>query len=255
VALLWMKQEGNTRYEVRSAGATRRLYTNGVFHSQYNPKRPISGTLWDLLMLPALFYPEGSIRRVLLLGVGGGAVIRLLHHYLQPDAIVGVELNPVHLQLACDYFEVERPGVELIEGDAIAWVKNYRGLPFDMVIDDLFGDTDGEAERAVKASGSWFTALAKLLTPEGVVVINFGSREELRGSGYFSNQRVAKRFKAAYELTLPLFENAIGAFLGEALQRPALRNSLDALRGAGALYEQGRPKYRLRRLEGTSNNH
>ncbi|QKQ25565.1 hypothetical protein [Candidatus Reidiella endopervernicosa] len=57
MALLWYRKEGESRYEVRSAGATRRLYTNGVFHSQYNPNRPISGSVWGLLMLPALYYP------------------------------------------------------------------------------------------------------------------------------------------------------------------------------------------------------
>ncbi|QKQ25566.1 hypothetical protein [Candidatus Reidiella endopervernicosa] len=176
-------------------------------------------------------------------------MIRLLHHYLQPESVVGVELNPIHLQVARDFFEAEQPGVTLVEGDARAWVESYRGEPFDMVIDDLFGDTDGEAERAITASGVWMGSLARLLTPEGALVINFGSREELRGSGYFTNQRVTRRFNAVHELTLPLFENAIGVFLGEALQPSELHTSLQELSGVGALYVDGRPKYRLRRIE------
>ena len=100
MALLWHKQDGNTRYEVRSAGNTRRLYTNGVFHSQYNSTQPVTGSVWDLLLLPAFFLPASSLKRVLVLGVGGGAVIRQLNHFLQPEQIVGVELNPVHLEVA-----------------------------------------------------------------------------------------------------------------------------------------------------------
>ena len=76
MALLWSEQDGDSRYEVRSAGNTRRLYTNGVFHSQYNPNNPVTGSVWDLLLLPAFFLPPGRPRRVLVLGVGGGENIR-----------------------------------------------------------------------------------------------------------------------------------------------------------------------------------
>ena len=43
MAILWQKIIKNTQYEVRSAGQTRRLYTDGVFHSQFNPQRAITG--------------------------------------------------------------------------------------------------------------------------------------------------------------------------------------------------------------------
>jgi spermidine synthase len=76
VSLLWERRIGGTLYQVRNAGRTRRLYTNGVFHSQYNPARPVTGSVWDLLLLPAFFYAPGELRRVLVLGVGGGAVIQ-----------------------------------------------------------------------------------------------------------------------------------------------------------------------------------
>ena len=52
MALLWERRVEGTLYQVRSAGRTRRLYTNGVFHSQYNPVRPVTGSVWDLLLLP-----------------------------------------------------------------------------------------------------------------------------------------------------------------------------------------------------------
>ena len=48
-------------------------------------------------MLPAFFYEKGTIERVLVLGVGGGSVIRLLHRYIEPDEIIGIELSPTHI--------------------------------------------------------------------------------------------------------------------------------------------------------------
>ena len=72
MALLWEKRAGGVCYQVRTAGNTVRLYTNGVLHTQYNPTRLLTGSVWDLLLLGALFVPRERMRRVLLLGVGGG---------------------------------------------------------------------------------------------------------------------------------------------------------------------------------------
>ncbi|MEJ2060857.1 MAG: class I SAM-dependent methyltransferase, partial [Gammaproteobacteria bacterium] len=100
MAVLWEKRSGGRHYEVRGAGATRRLYTDGVFHSQFSPRRPLTGSIWDLLLLPAYFHDPSDIRRVLVLGVGGGTVIRQFQHFIAPECIEGVELNPVHLTVA-----------------------------------------------------------------------------------------------------------------------------------------------------------
>lgn len=68
MSLIWSKNVSGVQYEVRSAGSSKRLYTNGVFHSQYNPVQKITGHVWDLLMIPAFFYPQNTIKKVLVLG-------------------------------------------------------------------------------------------------------------------------------------------------------------------------------------------
>ena len=73
MAVIWSKTTKDTHFEVRRAGRSVRLYSNGVFHSQYNPANPISGTVWDLLLLPAFFRPTGTIRRAL---VRKGYIVR-----------------------------------------------------------------------------------------------------------------------------------------------------------------------------------
>ena len=71
MAVLFEKVANGRVYQVRSAGNSRRLYTDGVFHSQYNPNHIITGSVWDLLFLPSQFYAKGALKRVLVLGVGG----------------------------------------------------------------------------------------------------------------------------------------------------------------------------------------
>jgi spermidine synthase len=248
VAIIWQKRDGETRYEVRRAGNSLRLYTNGVFHSQYNPKQPVTGNVWDLLMLPAFFRPQ-QIRRVLVLGVGGGAVIRQLNYFLEPEAIVGVELNPVHLEVARDHFAVAAENVELHEADAIWWLRQYRGERFDLIIEDLFSDNGGEPERVIAADGPWMRRLLKHLTSNGVLVINFGSAKELKSSAWFDDAALRGKLTSAYKLTTPLYENAIGAFLRGKAERVELRSNLARWSELDQARQSCRLNYALRRLK------
>ncbi len=226
MAVIWERRLGNACYQVRTAGRSVRLYTNGVFHSQYNPQRPATGNIWDLLFIPAFFRPPGTIRRVLVLGVGGGAVIRQLQHFIEPETIVGVELSKVHLGIARRFFGVGGAGVELIEADAVDWVRGWRGEPFDMIIDDLFGDDDGEPARAVQATGRWVGALAACLAPDGMIVSNFATRGELTGSAYRQLPRYRRLFKSGFWLATPQNHNAVGVFLRSAATQSDLRKRL-----------------------------
>jgi spermidine synthase len=247
LAILWHKQVDSTRYEVRSAGNSLRLYTNGVFHSQYNPKRPLSGSIWDLLMLPAYFAPE-RVQRVLLLGVGGGAVIRQLNHFLEPESIVGVELDPVHLEIAERFFEAKAPNTHLLHADALQWVKEYNGERFDMIIDDLFDDSDGEPQRAVAANSRWFDHLSRLLAPHGILVSNFATADELKECGWFRNRRLRQRYPTAFRLATPLYQNVIGAFLRRPADTAQLRQNLRAFPALDSARRRGTLRYNIRRL-------
>lgn len=248
MAILWQKNLNGSRYEVRTAGKTRRLYTNGVFHSQFHPARATTGGIWDLLMLPAFFYPPKKIRRVLVLGVGGGAVIRQLHRYIEPAEIVGVELNPVHLEVAQRFFGVDHSMAQLHQADAIQWVRDYDGPKFDMIIEDLFGEEKGEPVRAVTADKNWCSCLGRLLTRDGLLVMNFIDMPEMRHSECLSRQNLARSFKSAFQLTLPLYENVIVALLKTGADSRILyaimgkQTALSSMRQAEAL------NFRVRRL-------
>lgn len=248
MAILWQKNLNGTRYEVRAAGKTRRLYTDGVFHSQFHPSRATAGGIWDLLMLPAFFYPPKKIQRVLVLGVGGGAVIRQLHRYIEPLEIVGVELNPVHLEIAQRFFEVDKSMAQLHQADAIQWVKDYDGPKFDMIIEDLFGEEKGEPVRAVKADTSWCNVLSRHLTRDGVLVMNFIDIAEMRQSECLNKQYLAKHFKSAFQLTLPLYENVIVALLKTEVESRALHKNLCKIAELDAAQKSAAMNFRVRRF-------
>ncbi|SDZ78456.1 class I SAM-dependent methyltransferase [Microbulbifer marinus] len=218
MALLWQKRVGDCEYQVRSHGASVRLYSNGVFHSQWNPRDPLKGSLWELLLLPAFFRDISQVKSVLLLGVGGGALIRLLQQFFDPARIVGVDLDATHLDIARRYFGVR--DAELVCADAREFVGELQSATepqtFDLVIDDLFGHGSGEAQRAVAADPAWCRSLLHLLNQNGVLVSNFGSRRELLDSGW-RDQGVRSQLHGGWTAELPSYENAILAVSREPL--------------------------------------
>ena len=247
MALVWERRVGDTLYQVRRAGRSLRLYTNGVFHSQYHPQRPVTGSVWDLLWLPAFFYAPGELQRVLVLGVGGGAVIRQLQRFVQPAQITGVELSGVHLSLARRFFGVRGRQVRLEQADAVDWLRRYRGPPFDMIVDDLFCDVDGEPQRAVHADAVWVRRLLGAMSPHGLVVTNFSSLPELETSAFRLDAASRAHFPSAFRLSTAQNYNAVGAFLGRPAQARQLRRRLQAVAELDPRRRRGL-QYRIRAL-------
>lgn len=244
MTLLWETTRDGTRYSVRSHGASVRLYSNGVFHSQWNPDRPFAGGVWDCLGLPALYRPPDATRRVLLLGVGGGAVIRQLERLVPGASITGVEIDPVHLDVARRFFGVadapagasdgrmsvsdERGGVSnertstsdgrdeggavdvtLVEADAVAWLRARAGEPFDLIVDDLFGHDEGEPVRARALTPDWIALLRASVTDAGLAVVNCVDGRELKtAASAFADEG----FHHARRWAQSGYENAIGVF-------------------------------------------
>ncbi|MCP8898886.1 spermidine synthase [Gilvimarinus xylanilyticus] len=193
--------------QVRRAGRSLRLYTDGVFHSQYHPQRLLEDNLWDLLWLPTLAQPE--VKRVLVLGVGGGAVMRKLNQLYPEALVIGVDISAAHLTLARDYFGVRGPQMSLYAADALEFVRFYRGPRFDVIVDDLFVGSGSEPTRVQAVDEHWCNALTRLLSPNGLWVVNFASGKELMDSFAIKNRAL---FPAAFSLAHRRYENGFGAF-------------------------------------------
>jgi len=248
MAVIWQRQVGDHRFEVRSAGRSLRLYANGQFQSHYHPQRPWSGGVWDLLTLAGFALPPQQLRRVLVLGVGGGTVIRQLRQLLQVPEFVGVELEPLHLYVAREYFALPEAGVELHLADAAEWLRSYRGPHFDLIVDDLFANDQEPPQRAVQADAAWFRQLLGVLGPTGVIAMNCPSLQALMETGYCRNRQIRNQFNAAFALTAPHYGNGVGMFL-RGLDRHStfgrrLRQRLRHWTGA----QRALLRYRIRRL-------
>lgn len=225
VAILWRRDSGGTRYEVRSHGATRRLVSDGVFHSAWNSRSGLTGRAWDLF-LPAAFSLAVPPRRVLVLGIGAGAVLLQYRRFLDPAVLVGVDLDPVHLELGRRFFGLDDARAEIVLADARDWVAEWRGAPFDLVIEDLYGHVSGEPERAVAMTAGWARQLARLVAPGGALVVNFISTRELRDSALVATAAGRRPWPSAFCFRAPRDENAVAAFCRVPTSTGAIRERL-----------------------------
>lgn len=247
MAILWQRQSGGNRYEVRSAGRTRRLYTNGICHSDYNPRRVLTRSVWDCLFLPALFRPAVEIGRVLVLGVGGGSVIHLLQRYLRPQTVIGVELSAVHLQVAREYFGLH--DVELHQAEAGSWLSGYDGPPFDFIVDDLFLEEGSDPRRAIDADADWMRLLLKCLGRNGVLSMNFPDYRTLKQSAWFTHATIRRRLPSAFALRTPRLDNAVAAFCRFDTQTGTLKQQLQTISELRRAQNNGQLRYSVRRLQ------
>lgn len=201
MAILFSKKQKADHFEVRSAGATRRLYSNGVLHSQWNPNRLITGAIWDLLVLPG-FFLNTPPKRVLVLGLGGGTVVHLIRHFFPQCAITCVEREPMHIKLARRYFALPKD-VEVIEGDAYAVLAKQKRKYFDWILDDVFQHVSGEPERGT-GFDSIFDLYENALAENGVLSMNTIGAQQLK-----SLKAYRTAFDHSYVMRHPLYDNAI----------------------------------------------
>lgn len=254
MAIVWSQTIESNHYEVRSAGATLRLYRNGVNHSQWNPNRPLSGCIWDLIALPALYRPKGSIESMLMLGFGAGTVARKLRELVEPEHIVGIELDPIHLSIADGFFDCTE-GCELVAADAVEWVQEESSesdrVQFDMIVDDLYAEEEEMAVRCAPLDLEWCQNLAKLVKPGGMLVFNMIEPRKVPHIAPLTDATLREQFPYAKVFRMEGYENRIAAFSGSPLEGSVFKEQLREIcrqyprcRGVEKRYISSTPKAR-----------
>jgi spermidine synthase len=110
--------------------------------------------------------------RVLVLGLGGGTIVRLVHQMTRPAAVTAVELDPVVAEAAREHMGLgELPALDVRIGDIRDVLPVLAdGEPYDVVIEDVYyggvpaGDYDGLA--------GYVDLLRTVVAPNGWLVFN-----------------------------------------------------------------------------------
>ncbi len=130
---------------VRSWGWGTYIQANGLTQSG-----GIVATFWKQT-LRHIRYTNPDIRSVLILGLGGGTVVKSIKKFWPEAKITGVDIDPLMVELGKEYLGLDRLGVRTIIQDAGASVPGK----FDLVIVDLYrGDkfpTKFESDKFLKS--------------------------------------------------------------------------------------------------------
>jgi spermidine synthase len=166
----------------------------------------------DYLHLAMAVKPDA--KRVLVLGLGGGALPKRMFHDYPAVRIDSVEIDPVVADVARRYFDLpDDPRVRVFVGDARQYVKTTKER-YDVVVVDAYYSDSLPFHLATE---EFFEQVHGVLAPDGVVAYNVISSVEGDSS---------KLFRSMYRTAEGVWKNLFAFPIGLHAQRDpfALRN-------------------------------
>jgi spermidine synthase len=156
---------------VRRTARGLELRVDGTLASSHRHDAAGTGPVWDALALPVLALPPARRRSVLLLGLGGGSVARVLRTLAPEARITGVEIDPAVLAAARSHLGLDALGVEVILGDALGVLQRERRR-FDLVVEDVFVGSVRTVRKPEGFPEPLMALVRRRLAPGGLIVSN-----------------------------------------------------------------------------------
>jgi len=128
-----------------------------------------------------------TINKCLILGLGGGTAAKLVRKYWPEAEIVGVDIDPVMVEMGKKYLGLGEVKVEIKIGDAEDFIKSK----YDLVIADLYRGFEYPA----KFEKPKFLRMVKsLLSKDGVAIFNHLYSEGKRTEAIKFGKKVEETF-------------------------------------------------------------
>jgi spermidine synthase len=158
-------------------------------------------------MMAGLAYPPETAS-VLLIGLGGGAVVQFLHRNFPDLRIDVVEIDPQVVAVARDYFgTTSGPRTRIFVGDGRDYLQRAADR-YDVIFLDAHlhprESTDGTGHPLSLQTQAFYRSLHERLRPDGVAVFNMLSASE---KGYLAT--ICPAFPATQVAWTPSRTNAI----------------------------------------------
>lgn len=156
--------------EVIESFGNQKLLINGIVQSGSYPRKLFSKGVTKLST-----WHTGPQKKILVLGIGGGDIFRLLST-VYPDArMTGVDIDATVVRVAKEFFHIHTiPHTRYIIADANAYLRRALDtrLHFDSVIIDIY---TGNVIPDFVMLSSFFRKILRILRPKGSVMFNYFS--------------------------------------------------------------------------------
>jgi spermidine synthase len=166
----------------------RTLSFNGSMETKMSRLNPLQGHFeyTEYFHMPWLW--NTNLKRVLMIGLGGGSTQRSFQHYYTNVFVDTVELDPVVIKVAKDFFRTAPTATHRIHtNDGRIFLRRTTNL-YDAVIMDAYATTRyGSSVPPHLTTTEFFQLARQRLTPQGVLAYNIigqmeGWNEEFVGS-------------------------------------------------------------------------
>ena len=126
-------------------------------------------------LFASLLFKEPQ-KRMLVIGLGGGGMIRFVDENFSETTIEAVEIDPAVVRIAAEYFETKpKPGVVIHTEDAFNFLARPQE-PFDAIYLDAFlrpsVDADSNGKTARLKTEEFLATMRDQLTPDGLLACN-----------------------------------------------------------------------------------
>ena len=132
------------------------------------------------------FHPDP--RRVLMIGLSGGAWAQVIGNHPQVEELVVVEINPGYLALIPRYPVVasllENSRIKIVLDDGRRWIRNHKGEKFDVVVMNTTFHWRSFASNVL--SREFLDLVGTVLNPGGVVMFNATGSSEVQRTAALS---------------------------------------------------------------------
>ena len=142
----------------------------GATMSTWHPTRWLTGYAWDAITAACLLGPRPP-RSLLLLGLGGGTVVRQLWRLIPDLEVTAVDLDPNAIRAAKRNLRGASGRITMVEGDAYEWLAQCRRR-FDAVVDDVYASGPDDVYRPLPLGRALVQLLADRVRSDGVVAAN-----------------------------------------------------------------------------------
>lgn len=136
---------------------------------------------------------------ILILGFGGGSVAKILRKKFKYSRIVGVEIDPVMLEMGKKYLGVSEIEANVYLDDAFDWLIKNKGEKFDLIVVDVY---KGKFFPRKFESDEFLDVIKSFLSKDGFLVVNklYTSDLDVRKSALKFGEKLEKSFSKVTRL-------------------------------------------------------